>query len=66
MYGSRGKEEDLAEIIKNKLTSIKKVVEELVKKLRDGEIGMEEFDLRYNKLKHQMKALKELLRSLEH
>ncbi|ADI31736.1 ABC transporter ATP-binding protein [Staphylothermus hellenicus] len=65
-HEGRGKEEDLAEIIKNKLASVEKAMEELVKKLKDGEISMEEFDRRYNKLRYQMEALKEILRSLGH
>lgn len=65
-YGGAGEEYDLAEMLKNKLASVEKAVEELIEKLKDGKISIEEFDREYIRLRNQMEALKELLRSLGH
>jgi putative ABC transport system ATP-binding protein len=59
-------ETSLSEILKNKLASIEKSIEELISRLSRGEISIEEFDREYIRLRNQAEALKELLGSLGH
>ena len=58
--------QDIAEVIKTRLASIEREIEELVEKLRRGEISLEEFDARYLKLRSYAEALRDLLHSSGH
>ncbi len=60
------REEDIASILKTRIAEIEKQIEELVKRLGSGEIGLEEFDKEYNRLRSLLYAYKELLGSLGH
>ncbi len=57
---------DLADIIKTRIASIEKQMQELAVKLGRGEITQEEFDREYNRLKILLAGYKELLSSLGH
>jgi len=59
-------EQSIAEVLKAKLASIEKEMEDLVEKLRKGEISLEEFDLQYVKLRGYAEVLRDILRSAGH
>jgi len=56
-------EADLVSVIKTRLASIEKDMADLVDKLRRNEISIEEFDVKYIKLRNQAEALRDLLRT---
>ncbi len=59
-------EKSITDVIKTRLASIEKEIEELVEKLRRNEITLEEFDEKYLKLRNYAEALRDLLRSAGH
>lgn len=56
-------EKSLSSIVKTRLASIEREIEELIEKLRRNEITLDEFDERYIRLRNQAEALRDLLRS---
>ena len=61
-----GKGVDVAEVLKNKLASTEKELEELVARYARREIGFEEFDHEYNRLRTIIHGIRELLSSMGH
>ncbi len=60
------KTSDLSEAIKTRLATVEKELEDLVERFRRGEIGLEEFDKQYIKLRNYIEVLRDLLRSMGH
>ncbi|HDD26343.1 MAG TPA: ABC transporter ATP-binding protein [Acidilobales archaeon] len=54
----------LSELVKMRLASIQKEIDELMRQLREGKITIEQFVSKYNKIKNLENALKELLSSI--
>ncbi len=58
--------EDLVSIVKARLAEVEKSIEDLVGKLGRGDIGLEDFDREYSRLRSLANAYRELLASLGH